>query len=1554
YNRVLTSNEITSLFNNTASAPVTLAPTPTLTPTLISATPVAVTPPPVTLAVSEVQKSASTITFSPKNTTPKDLFANIQNEIDSRIGSLVPSDSNKNLWVQPRGNGTGGWTKNPAVWTGTIDWSGVSPWNNDFIGNTLGYAKAGTLVSPRHVIFANHFRILNGSNILFIDKNGQNITRKIVDYRNIAGTDITVASLDTDVPNTVSFYPVFKKIDLEKYLKDGSADTTLNLPFVLFDKDDHIFVRSTNKNKLFDANATTIIHGTSTVGKRKDFNENVVLGDSGNPGFVIVGGQPVLIFTNFDFTASHSISYFYNQINTAMTSLGGGYQLSTINLTGFTEPTSSVGHPAGTIVQNTVLTTDKTNYKLNDKMQFKAVFTVKPEWVTWMKDSNQAQGSVVFTLTDPDNKVIIQGSNTFVPIATPQTVTFDWNIPDSAILANRTYQLQVNVADSKNAGLLTTKINNIKIDPILPQVDGSIAVTITWPRGVLPGWTKYTHISVTANKKVFCKASKTAGVAYDQMELAFDSRVPLLKPEVSIDGLTPGGAYNYYVKCADIATGEKMTTDVPVTFSVDRITSAPEIRDLEASAVRSTTAEIVWSTTRESTSRVEYSVQGSSNIKVSEDLLPTIPHAQLLLDLTPNTTYTYKVISKDKFNNKVESSSKTFKTKPVAASKVFYISKDGNDANDGLSLGKPFATFERAIVAIKSLGTIPEGGVDVMVRGGTYYRTAPLVLDSTVSGTLNSPVTFKAYNNEKVILSGGASVTGFQTVTSGDQIYNRLDPSAKGNVVKVNLKEKGITNFGILERSGVSKPGGGDIAFLKSHSLQFYFNDNPMTLARWPNTGYSRVDSGQASSSFIPRDDRASRWINIPKNDFWVYGAFGSPFRDSFEKISSITKTSDNKYSIGITAPGPRFGFEVAAPFFYLNILEELDSPGEWYLDRTSGVLYFWPPSNVNSGKAAVSLTSSIVDFKGASNIKFFGFIFENARDSAVNMDTTSSHNMIEKSVIRNSSIGAIIHGRDNGIWGSEVYNIDDDAIMLNGGDPVRLTNGSNYVVNSKIHTYALRNKMYRAGVNMSGGYANDQKTGGVGNRARYNEIYNAPHNAVLVQANNMIVDYNKISNVTRECVDCGAIYAWYQWQQRGNVYRYNVFKSIKDTVGGREGNHQLRNIGVYFDMDVDQSIIYGNIFDDVSTGVLFNGGRDTTIENNIFVNSNEPLYLGVAGMTFGSNTMRNPIVDVSKTTPLVITTQREHNLGRYGEVTEATIEGVEGEPNANGTRKSVTRIDDYRIQLNNTTPAGSYTSGGFFSSNFRFYLFLDEYRYLEPPYSTFYPTLTQRKTEVDDAQPKGNSVKNNILFRNTKQSLTTVHSREVAKKHIPLGVNFNSVDPQFENLAGGDYRLKATSPLLGQGFVNIPVDNIGLIKSDTNPPVVDQNPVPNTKITSNLTITTDKAAYIEGQTIRMTATFTLDPAWVTYLKAKGQTQGEILFTAKAPGSIMEKPFAFTLVNTPITQTHDWVTVTNSSVADKTYIVTAEVHDAELVTKEIKAAPSIFIAAAAKPNTAPV
>ncbi|MBP9701599.1 MAG: LamG domain-containing protein, partial [Candidatus Pacebacteria bacterium] len=42
YNRVLTSNEITSLFNNTASAPVTLAPTPTLTPTLISATPVAV------------------------------------------------------------------------------------------------------------------------------------------------------------------------------------------------------------------------------------------------------------------------------------------------------------------------------------------------------------------------------------------------------------------------------------------------------------------------------------------------------------------------------------------------------------------------------------------------------------------------------------------------------------------------------------------------------------------------------------------------------------------------------------------------------------------------------------------------------------------------------------------------------------------------------------------------------------------------------------------------------------------------------------------------------------------------------------------------------------------------------------------------------------------------------------------------------------------------------------------------------------------------------------------------------------------------------------------------------------------------------------------------------------------------------------------------------------------------------------------------------------------------------------------------------------------------
>jgi hypothetical protein len=108
---------------------------------------------------------------------------------------------------------------------------------------------------------------------------------------------------------------------------------------------------------------------------------------------------------------------------------------------------------------------------------------------------------------------------------------------------------------------------------------------------------------------------------------------------------------------------------------------------------------------------------------------------------------------------------------PHPKGKVFYVSTEGNDAwsgklaepnsakNDG-----PFATLARARDAIRSLhaGKPLHKPVTVYVRGGVYTLSAPLVFLPEDSGAAKYPVTYAAYPGEKVVLSGGRTITGWK------------------------------------------------------------------------------------------------------------------------------------------------------------------------------------------------------------------------------------------------------------------------------------------------------------------------------------------------------------------------------------------------------------------------------------------------------------------------------------------------------------------------------------------------------------------------------------------------------------------------------------------------------------------------------------------------------------------------------------------------------------------------------------------------------------------------
>jgi hypothetical protein len=179
----------------------------------------------------------------------------------------------------------------------------------------------------------------------------------------------------------------------------------------------------------------------------------------------------------------------------------------------------------------------------------------------------------------------------------------------------------------------------------------------------------------------------------------------------------------------------------------------------------------------------------------------------------------------------------------VALAATLYVSTDGNDAWSGTlpepNAGKtdgPFATLQRARDEIrkrKASGPLPAGGIVVELRGGIHSLSGPLELTAQDSGTQEAPIVYRARKGQPVRLVGGRVVIGWKQVKD-PAVLERLDASARGHVWQANLKALGITDL-----QGINSP----TIYQSDPGLELFFQDKPMTLARYPNSGYMRIAS---------------------------------------------------------------------------------------------------------------------------------------------------------------------------------------------------------------------------------------------------------------------------------------------------------------------------------------------------------------------------------------------------------------------------------------------------------------------------------------------------------------------------------------------------------------------------------------------------------------------------------------------------------------------------------------------------------------------------------------
>ena len=132
----------------------------------------------------------------------------------------------------------------------------------------------------------------------------------------------------------------------------------------------------------------------------------------------------------------------------------------------------------------------------------------------------------------------------------------------------------------------------------------------------------------------------------------------------------------------------------------------------------------------------------------------------------------------------------------------------------------------------------------------------------------------------------------------------------------------------------------------------------------------------------------------------------------------------------------------------------------------------------------------------------------------------------------------------------------------------------------------------------------------GVGCRAAHNLIHDTPHMAIFVSGNDHVIEYNEIHHVCMESNDAGAIYAGRDWTMRGTVVRHNLFYEIL----GYEGRGC---VGVYLDDMLCGITVFGNLFYRVCRAAMIGGGRDCTIENNIFVDCDPALHIDARAMNW-------------------------------------------------------------------------------------------------------------------------------------------------------------------------------------------------------------------------------------------------------------------------------------------------------------------------------------------------
>jgi hypothetical protein len=522
------------------------------------------------------------------------------------------------------------------------------------------------------------------------------------------------------------------------------------------------------------------------------------------------------------------------------------------------------------------------------------------------------------------------------------------------------------------------------------------------------------------------------------------------------------------------------------------------------------------------------------------------------------------------------------------------VAAAGDTASSGAA--SSFQSLHAARDAIRGLsGAEKASGVLVSVEPGSY---PPLELTAADSGSSDAPVVWHGLPG--TVISAATDIPGasFKSWAGHPNLYT------------ADLRALGVSAYGNLstEDSGTGNLG------CTHDRVGLYFRHEAMVLARFPNIepdgvwNYSIVDHAGTDGRFgvSPLEASASRlplWAKEPNP--WLHGYWFFSWADGYTPLLAASRQANGVVNVTVantTNAENGAVVKAGARFYGVNLLCELDSPKEYYIDDAAGLLYFYPPQGTPpptqwpAGTVGVAVNETAVNLTGVRHVVLRGLTVTGAIHTGIEGSGVDSVLIENCTVSGHGRHGIDLDGVGSGVADSSVYSVGGSGMRIQGGDAMTMTPGNMFARRNHVHHIGLYKRTYQPALFW----------GGVNNTYSQNRLEDGPAMCIWGGGNvadgvDCTFDGNHVSRCVTETCDQGAFHTCGQSGQafidRGNSFVNGQFshiqpgKGVIDPPRGLPAICSPMTVGLYMDDEMSGWLVENNSFIDCQTAMLLGGG---------------------------------------------------------------------------------------------------------------------------------------------------------------------------------------------------------------------------------------------------------------------------------------------------------------------------------------------------------------------------